>query len=472
MSDFFLDLRGSMIRAITAEGNMLKYAGMFGPFAQFRESIVPTMKRIAEESGIKVGAVHVILPYEEVQVQMFRIQKMEYQDAVKVARRKIVSETGIKEPAFFLTYLRSEGAQQVYLAEILRAGCAAEYRDIFSSQKIRVKTLTTAFQAGLKVFGLTQEPGAETRAVFDIDRDLIEAVVYHHRRPVYYLRHPFGPVEGEKNEAAVPQERIEKMKLYRIIDSIYKINLLYHETRPDFPFRKLWLCGIHGGIEGITEALNDTMHIDVARENPYKEAGKETYAYAALAGIQPGLADGTLANFILQERDWLSGCPGRIMLGVSAALYGLFLISWIYIAESRHTRTTNELALVTSELKAQGVRHKSSVEEMTQVKTLWMIEQKQKRLYGIMRHLANAVPEDVYLEKILFRQLGEQSIVELEFVTPYDIDLGTKQVLTRIDGVVSSQRFLKRRGESAVSVGMKGPDKVVRVKMVCEVKDS
>ena len=455
---------------MTAEEDVPKYAETFGPYAQVLEGIASALKSFATEAGRRIDAVHLILPYEEVRLQTFKFQKMEFQDAIKVAKRKIVSETGDIEPVFFLTPLGAESKQQTYLAEILQAGSIGRYQKIFSEHKVRVKTLTTSFQAGLKVFGAMQEPGAETMAVFDIDEDTIEATVYHRSQPVYYARQPFGSIEGEKDQAGLSQERVNKMKLYQIIDSIYKINLIYNEARPDNPIGKLWLCGINGGIEGIREALVETMNIDVAQLTPFREAGKETYPYVVLAGALSGIESRTLANFISQENQWLSGRSGRIILAVSCILYAFFLVFFIYKIESRHTKVKKELEGVTTELQAFELRHKSSFEELKQMEGLQRLEKGQNVLYVLFGYLANTIPEGVYLEKISFRQQGERNLMELEFVTRTDTGIETKRVLFKIDEMISLQPLLKRSGEPAVSSGRRGTDKVVRIKVVCEVK--
>jgi hypothetical protein len=458
-----------MIRAMTAMGNAPQYTGTFGPHTAVREGIAPALKSISAETGTRIDTVHLVLPYEEVRVQTFKFQKMEFQDAVKVARRKIISETGDKEPVFFLTPLGTEGKLQTYLAEILQTGSVGRYLKIFSEHKIRLKTLTTSFQAGLKVFGSMPEPGAETTAVFDIDVDTIEATVYHRSQPVYYTRQPFGPFDGEADQSALSQDRVDKMKLYRIIDSIYKINLMYTEARPDNPIGKLWLCGSRGGTEGIREALVETMNINVAQLTPFRETGKETYPYTALAGILAGVEDKTLANFISRESQWLSGRSGRIILAVSGILYAFFLVFWIYAVESRHAKMKQELEGVAAELKAFELGNKSSLEELKQMEGLQRLEKGQKVLYGLFGYLANTIPEGVYLERISFRQQGDRNMMELEFVIRADAGIETKSVLSRIDEIISLQPLLKRSGEPAVSSGTKGTDKVVRVKVVCVV---
>ena len=463
--DIYLDFRGGALRILLAGQPGVSYAQTFSPFSGDAAGLKEIIGRVSRESGASFDRAHIIVPSEEVITTRYKLQAMPLPDIEKVIRRKVIAELKIAEPVFHFMPVDADKRQRTYFVELVSPEVARKYSKLLSSAGLKVRTVTSAFRADLRFFGSSRGEPAGTGGIFDIDNETIEVTVLSHAEVIYNERIPLT-YPGEEKADAPASDRAQKMKLYRIMDAIYKVQLSYQELYPDNPIKKIWLCGLRGGAEGVADSLREAVDAEIISGD---ESAPQGYAYSSLLGLAAGVADGSAANFITRKS--LRQLPARtirLAMGIAAC----FVIAVMAIGFSVYENKYRDARMLLEESrKIRKARQEAGREASPYLlfrDQIGMLRRTQFSYYDLLRLIANRLPEGSVMDSFGFK--GDQSTgtVDLVFLTPYHPSAGREKILTNLTEITRELGACSRNEEPLISTIEKDKEKFLKAEYRCE----
>ncbi|MBA4371343.1 MAG: hypothetical protein C0402_00605 [Thermodesulfovibrio sp.] len=467
MHSIFLDMRGKALRVLSAEGISAPYTRIFEPFEADPSGLNQALKQVSEATRLQFDKAHLIVPSEEVTVSKYKIPNMPLPDAEKVIRRKLIAEFKIDEPVFHLTALDADKRQRTYLVELVRPEVVQKYVKLLAGAKLKIRTITSSFNANIGNFRGSSLETPETSGIFDIDNEAIEVTILSRTDVIYAERISLTyPGEEQEHTGDAMAERAQKMKLYRIMDAIYKVHLSYQELYPDNAIQKIWLCGLKGGAEGVSDALQQAMDAEIISGDDSRPEG---YAYSALFGLSAGLSVGTAVNFVTKKSlRQLSERTVRLFMGIAACLALASMIYGYTTYESRYRQESALLEKAQKEHAARQVAGKQVSPYLTHQDEITALERTQVVYYDIFKFVANRIPEGIVLEKISFRRDQSKGLLDLVFLAPHNPKAGSERLLTKLTGMVNELDVCRRHQEPVITVVARDKEKILRVEFLCE----
>jgi len=473
MNNVLLDLRGNTLRVLITDGENVSYAKGFSPFSlSDPDGADQVLSEITKHAGGRLDRVHCILPSEEVSASRYTIPVMSVSDAEKVIRRKLIKETGASSPIFHILPTRTTGEKQTYIVETVSQETIDRYVDFFRDRKTSVKTISTALQANLKAIGRAGVDFSQTLAILDIGDDILEMIVLSNDFTVSYGKAsiPQLDVDRELRSGKTP-ERLHKMRVYRIVESVYNAYTNYKNDYPDLPLRKLWVCGTGAALEGVHEALAESMNVSAASLNTFKDALADGYQFTALHGLALGLLDGTAVNFTprTSARQLQLSALGKNAIIAMVGVYGLVAVTTAAFLESRLSGAKDLLAESANAAQITGTETRPVGPYAKHGQYLKNLLAKEVTWYGILGYLADNTPDGVFIHGLSAIQQAGRPSLEIDFVTPYYSEIGTKKFLTNIVAMIDRFPVFQRSGEPGISITKREQSKLVHVKIRCEV---
>jgi hypothetical protein len=471
MSNIYFDIRGGALKVLITDGQTVKYTKVFETFSL--ENTVDsqkTLRQISDESGVELEIVHLIPPVGEVKIKTYKLQKMALEDARMIVKRRIGVDEGFEGPVFHLMPYGSGGRHQEFIAAIIGPEGLIKYVTHFSGYGIKIKNLSPSFHAKLKAFESMKSGIPQVCAIIEVGTDTIEIMVVS---PSGIITHEAVPVTPEEIAGALEErdiERIQKKRLYGIIDALYKFMISYRENFADTPIEKVLLCGIVDNVEKIAGAVDEAIGTRASLWDPFAGEVPDGTAYTALYGLSKGVSDGTAVNLISAEllKPRRSGVS-RDAMTVLFCICLVVIASICFIVETRYNNSKKTLDAEIREKKALDILSAGSAPDRKGA--LRRLETNQTPLYGIFRYLANNLPEGVSLDGIAFREEGEAEIIQLSFVSKYDVNVGQKRYFTAvIDSLINSGR-LSIVKEPAFSVSGDAKNPLIHFQITCRTID-
>jgi hypothetical protein len=472
MKNIFFDLRGHALRVLVADGETISYKQSFERFTlDVAGSADKVLSEISANTGMKLDKVHCIMPSEDVTVSTLVIPAMSLPDAKKVIRRRLIKDTGVQSPLFNAIPMGMRGDKQSYLVESIKRETLERYVGFFRSRKISLKTISTALPSNLRALKKLDRDPSATIALLDIGNDLIEMtmlsdhVISYGKSAILHL-----DVEKELQSGKTP-ERIQKMRVYRIVEAVYNAQSDYKKDHPDDPIRKIWVCGTGGSLEGVHEALTESMNIETNSLNIVKEALSDGLHYTALLGLALGLLDGTAVNYLPREmtRRMPVFASNRAAVIVAACAYGLLLVVAAGVIEVKHhtakTVLTDRMQAAEQTSLDPGAT-RLYAKNSAYLKSLIARQIAWSPLFG---YLAENTPDGMYIEGLSLKSQTNGQMLEILFVTPAHSEVGVKKFLTRIISMIDQCSLLRRTGEPAITITKQDTNKLLHFKVTCEV---
>ena len=472
MSNVYFDIRGNALKVLIIDGQAVKYAKVFEAFSlENTAEAQKTFQQISDESGVKLDMVHIIPPAAEVKIKIYKLQKMALDDARMIVKRKIMVEEGIEEPVFHLMSRDSGARQQELVAAIADPEGLKKYVMLLSGFGMKVKTLTTSFHAHLKAFERVRSDRPQTSAIFEVGTDSVEIMVV---APSQILTYEIVPVSTGEAEEALEKpdiERVRKKRLYGIIDALYKFMISYRENYADTPIEKALLCGMVDNVEKIAGAVEEGIGIQASLWNPFGEAVPNGAEFTALYGFSLGVSDGTAANLIsaelLKRKQYRLS---RTAVTVLFCIYIAVVVAIFFIAETRYKNSKKMLDAEIREKQALTLISLEAGKAPDLRKSLQMLAGKQTPLYEIFRYLGNNLPEGVSLDEIVFKQEGEDEILNMRFVSKYDVNIGKNKYFTRVVDSLTGSGRLSLIKEPFFSVSGDAKNSLIHFQVTCKVR--
>ncbi len=472
MKNIFFDLRGHALRVLVAEGETASYLQSFERFTLDDGANADViLSEISAKTGIKLDRVHCIMPSEEVSVSTLAMPAMSLADAGKVARRKLIKDTGVQSPLFNIIPLVARGDKQSYLVESIKREALERYVTFFRSRHIEIKSVSTALPANLGALKKLDRDPSATVAIVDIGNDLIEMTILSDR-VISYGKAAILPLDVQKElQSGKTPDRIQKMRIYRVVEAVYNAQSDYKKEHPEYPIRKIMVCGTGGSLEGVLEALTESMNVETRFLNILQETGTDGFHYAALYGLALGLQDGTIVNYLPRDmtRRMSLLALSRTTLVTAACAWGALCIVTIGILELKHHKAERMLSdsIRTSEQTnldpgATRLYAKNSAyfNNLIARQTAW------SPLFG---YLAGNTPDGMYIEGLALRSANNGPTLEIQFVTPEYSEVGVKRFLTRIIAMIDQCNLLRRTGEPVITITKQDKTKLLHFKVTSEV---
>ncbi|MGC2063019.1 MAG: hypothetical protein WA610_08570 [Thermodesulfovibrionales bacterium] len=468
MSDLYLDFRGKALRILVAEGPPAPYTRTFEAFSADAGEFKRVVQQVSGDTNIQFDKAHLIIPSEEVTVSKYKIQNMPLDDAEKVIRRKIISEFRIEEPVFHLTPVDADKRQRTYRVELVRPEVVQKYIKLLSAAKLKIRTMTSSFNANIRFFRGSRTEIPETSGIFDIDNDAIEATILSRADVIYAERIPLTyPGEEKEHAGSAPPERAKKMKLYRIMDAIYKVHLSYRELYPDNAIQKIWICGLRGGSAGVADALREAVDAEIISGDSSVPVG---YAFAALVGLSEGITDGTAVNFITRKSlRQLSDRTIRIIMAIAACIAIVCMISGYEFYENKFRKERELLERAKREYAVRQNAGRQVSPYQSYREQISGLERTQVVYYDVLRFIANRIPDGMVLERISFRQDQEKKgMLDFVFLAPHNLKTGREHGLTKLAGMISELDVCRRHQEPVINVIVRDKQRFLRSEFRCE----
>jgi Tfp pilus assembly PilM family ATPase len=472
MMNVFFDIRGKSLRVLIMEGEAVTFIKGYELFHyDDPEQAGSLLDQVSVDSGKKIDKIHLILPSSDVSVQTFRMQTMAVSDAEKIIRRKIIQETDIQSPAFKLTPLSPSGKQQGYIAEIVKPEAIQTYYNLFRTHNIAIKSFSTSFQGNLKTLRRIKGEMGETNTLLDIENDMIEMTVLSRSGVIYYERMALPNIDMEKEiGTGLTEERVLKMKLYRIVDSIYNMYQNYKSTHPENPVKKAWICGPGASLEGIHEALRNALGTEALTLSTFGESVRNGSVFTALHGVAFGISDNSSVNYIPREILRKPLALNRTAFFAALGLCVLAIVSISAVIEARYRHARNELAVSMREYNLAEQIRESSSPVLQKKEYLRGLQEEEVGFYEILKYLAESLPEDVFIESIAFRKTENSTSMEMRCVTHFYSEIGKNRLLSRVIDTVDTFGRFRRVGEPSIAIVNMAEEKLMNFTVVCEVR--
>jgi Tfp pilus assembly PilM family ATPase len=476
MKSIFFDLRGGGLRALAVENEQVRYKAVFEKFSINDSALMSNvLAKVAGESGVAGGAVNVIVSDEAVILKKFVLPRMPLPDAEKVIRKKIIKEMGIELPIFKIKPIIPGGTerQQTYLAEIIKPEMMKNLIDRFRACNMKVRSVTTGFNANLKALQKSDPDPGQTYAVFDIENDSVSVTVLSGGGIIYYDVTSLPVIDVEREiQNGLTVDRILKRKVYGIIDVIYNFKVSFLEKHPEYAVDKVLLCGEGANLEGIGDSLRDATAKDVSLLNPAADKDEDAPLFVSLHGFAASVADKSVTNFVSAEYGKKTYFNKDKMMIAAAAVYAVAVLMFAVFTEIKYRSAGNSRDAMKKEVEQTAARIQSMSGYVKNIEAVFRLTENQFVFYPLFRYLADNVPADIFIDEIAFRQEKDSEVCTLTFASGATSDVGRKKILTNLSNAMDGFKALKKTGEPAIAIVKEGEKKIMKIKLSYKVNAS
>lgn len=294
--------------------------------------------------------------------------------------------------------------------------------------------------------------------------------------------------EEDIKKEGLPAERVEKMRLFRIVDALYNSLMPYRERSVEEKLSKLWICGIGGLIEGISAAISDGIGVGVdllsAGGGPFGSELENGFVFSAISGVS-SIQRGDVYLDLIPEalRYRKTRLIRSSLLAASLSFYLLMIVGGYLILEESISSLRDVYKKEETVLSDRAGKKGVSDSYSEGYKTMVDLYSHDQRLYGVFKDIANLIPEGVLLKSLQFEKSevrqGEKEgfyKVNIEAVAPYpELDSGDrvigKAVLSKFVAGLDSSSHLRRISPPQITVTKEqGNPKEFLIKLSYEVK--
>lgn len=455
MTILYADIREKSLTALIQRDNEICYRNQF--FLEDSVGLSEKIKQALTESGARPDTAHIIIPSSEVITETVTLQNMPVEYADMIIRRKIMGEKGIKSPLIRLTPLKAEGTQQTYLIEAVEKEMVEKYIKALSLHKIKIKTITTSFQANIEALkGIGKDAG--TFGVLDSDEGLMEFTIIRDSVPVTYERIVFRKSDKEEVEEG-PRDRLDRIALFKIAEKFHNIYRRIKNILADQSPSKVFLFGPYCSSKELVEILGEITEIEVPE-------GEDSCPYTTIKGLVKGVSEKGIVNFLESKKS-----PSdiirryrRFAFAATIAYFVLLLSGYLYM-ENKYRKAHLRFDLETKALSQKT----TGVSPVEQIKILKGISEKDIPVYEVMRYLSNNLPDNVFLERLNYTGKDDRTTMALVFIIKDLKGMGRDALLTKLMRTLDNSIYLRKHSEPSLSILTRDNEKILQVSLTVEV---
>lgn len=479
MNALFIDIHETVVRALIMQDDAPVYtqrfrlAGFAGRSEQ--DSTLPglelpeILQSIRRECGCAIDTAHLILPPEQAVVSRQSTPRLPLIDAEKIIRRKLVAETKEEFPPFSIVAGAADQKSQNWTVVYVPTATIRSYRRLFSSNKLKLKSITTPVNAMLDAFRGVREAIFNSHAIFEIIGNSIEAyyitadgILHSERMPCF---------EADSQTDGISAETLEKslkQRLFKIIDTIFRINSHYQTENPHIPVQLAWICGDTSGLDQIAEALKEAMSIDVAIAPAMPSAIDNASVYVPLIGLAESVLNGSTITYA--EVDFFHRFPLQKTYGIAVYAIATIAALLVFVTTEREYRSLRHQVAPLAQQSAKNKPATSSPAYLNALTTMQKLTAQQFAFYSLFRELANQLPVGVRLEKIDYNFKNDTGVITTTALVPLGSQVAATELPGQLMAMFDRSPSLRNHREPAISTVVKDAEMFLKITFSSEVK--
>ncbi|MDD2364858.1 MAG: hypothetical protein PHN84_01700 [Desulfuromonadaceae bacterium] len=479
MTSLIIDIRETIVRAIVSQDGVpgyhrtFEHAGSAKASSENTEAVTglplqEILKTIRKECGSSIDAAYLILPQDDVVISYHTTPKLSKIDAEKIIDRKIKTESNEEFPSFSIVQTTSDQKAQNWMAQYVPAATLKRYRKLFRANKLKLKSITSPINAILDSFKIVREAIFNAHAIYEIIDGYVEAYYISADGILYFERHPYTK-EGRSDEnLEADGEKALKQLLFKIINTIFRINSNYMAENPQIPLQLAWICGDVGELNEIATALKEAMSVEVAIAPAMPSGMENESAYVPLGGFAASLHNGTAVTY--STADFFRRFPLRKTYGISIfVLTGLLALLAFFLTEREYQTLRKQI----DSTQKNGERDSSSRSNPSHLKNMEVLKKltsKQFVFYPIFRELANDLPKGVFLESVEYKFKDDIGNITITALIPLGERVTTTNIPGQLMSVFDASPYLNNHLEPSISTVFKDKEPFLKIVFNCEVK--
>ncbi len=419
MNSLNIDFREESLRVLSAKDGALKHVLISRNFSvSDTEKAKQQLSAAIQEAGGKKGKVNVVLPHKIVRFGIFQVPAMDIGDAEKVVRREISKELGTHDFVFGIRRIsRNQPGKQDILAEYALKSDLQVYLSLLKSCGIKPSVVTTSLEGIISAFKKIRPETDGNEAVLEMGQTFIEISVFNDGKLINYKKVQMPAADDAKLSGKdIDPAQIFKMKMYTIVDALYKFMVETGSDTAEEKISRLWISGLGSIEEGTTEVLSESLGVNSTRLNPFDTDVEHASMYTAIAGLSMLTSVYTegadqIVNLIPSDkRDGGKQIVSKTVLIIALALYVILISSGYTVLN----RTEKDLKIIKdksdTEVKAS---QKSGTQDKSQQDALRKLMSNNKSFYPLFRDIANLIPPDISLTSLEVEKTAEATFIKL-----------------------------------------------------------
>jgi hypothetical protein len=475
MSLLNIDFRDGCLRIIVTKNSSVKYSTLIKDFSiadekSAKERLVSAIK----ESGGKKGRANIILPYRIVMHKTFQIPSMDLEDAKKVIKREISKEFKEQKFVFGIRRLykqkKVESGKQEILTEYALTADVLKYLNLLNSCGITPKIITSSLEGNVQLFNKFRPETDGNEAVLDIGANLIEFAVFNNGQLKDYGRLSMPHVHDKKPEN-IPYEQTDRIKIFGILDVLYKFIIASGEDSPEEKPSRLWFCGLGSTTEGLVSSISEGLGINASLLITPDMSIEDASAFSALTGMSTISKAEQFINLIPEDILYKRKTfVNRTILAASLSFY-IILLAGGYAVLNRMEHDLKTMYEKIKSIQAITPRTDETADiYFSGQKTLAKIASNNPALYTVFSDIANLTPAGVILNDIRIEKAEGVTNLKLDATIKYSDENFKNAVLSKFLQSLDSSSRLKRvsNPEITISKSIKG-QKDISVKTAYEI---
>ena len=458
------------IHATAVDNPFLIYYELDEKINPWDQALKEVINKIRSDINSTIDATHLIIPSDDVVLATHQLPRMPRQDAEKIIGRKIASESKEEFPPFSIIPSSSDQKTQTWYSLYVPTATLKDYRKAFTSSRLRLTSITTPINAMLDAFRSVREAIFNSHAVFEIQRGSIEAYYISSDGILYFQSLQYNAVDNVPDGDTKDNEKAQKFKIFKIIDTIFRINSNYQSVHPQIPVQMAWVCGNESGLESIATALKEAMGLEVAIAPAIPTGPLEESGYVPLVGFAVSLHNSTAVSYSIA--DFLKRFPLRKTSGmIIYAVTALAALITLSLTEREYRKLNNQVKLFRKfkNTNKNLVKNPASSAHSKNLDTLKKLTARQFVFYNLFRELANDLPEGIFLENLQFRLKDDKGLLDTTAIARLNDNIGESLLLSRLMTMLDSSPTLKNHREPSITIVSKEKERYLKITVTSEV---
>lgn len=503
MNVLIIDIRDTCLRAVMSNDGVLEYCRTFdfeptGPLTQDDPSdthesvsrrapaadnpyliyydtenknpwdlaLKQILNQIRADIKSSVDSTHLIIPSDEITIGMHQLPKMARADALMLIGRKISAETKETHPPFSIIPAGSDQKTDTWCSLYIPTSTLRDYRKAFLSCRMRLSSITTPINAMIDAFRSVREAIFNSHVIFEIQRGFIEAFYISANGILHFQRLAYASSATTSEDNAEETEKAHKLKIFKIINTIFSVNSNYQAAHPNTPVQMAWVCGLETGLEDIATALKEAMGIEVGIAPAMPTGLPEESGYVPLAGYAAALQSNSATTYAAADffrRFPLRKTSGLIIYTVTAcvALLAVTLTEREYRSLIKQVRPANP--------KLGKTKAPASAAYSKNLEVLNKMTSRQFVFYNLFRELATDLPDGVYLENLEFHLKDDKGFFDITALVRLDDKIAENMFLTKLMAMLDHSPTLKKHREPSITVLARDKERFLKITVTSEV---
>lgn len=458
MNAIGIDFRDGCLRILALKDGSVRYAKTVKKFSMSdRKTAQENLESALKEAGIRRGKGYIILPNDIVSNKRLQIPSMEFEDAKIFIRRELSKE--LKEQKFacgfrkFATEKRPPSGGQYVLADYVLAADALTYLDFLKSCGIKPAVMASGLEGNLHMLGRFRPETDGNEALLDIGMDMVEVAVFRNRELIDHEKIPMPQLRDEDADSSLPSEQSEKIRSYRVIDTLYKFIMSYSKDHPEEKLSALWVCGVGSTLEGLANSITEGLGIPCRLINPFEKEIEDAGVFTSLKGISELTDKAVCINLIPEDvltvrKKLLT----RTLLAASLAFYMVLIAGGFAVLN----RSEKEMKLLFEKVKADEAlrisKHKSEDIYYAGQDAFAKLISGSPGLYNVFRDIANLTPSEVMLTEISAKGSYDGTVLTLTAVIQYTDENFKNAVLSKYLTALDRSSGMSRTSNPEISM--------------------